>query len=72
MSVSSVQQYLKLATYQFATLPQNQPMNYNSACQVLINIQKRFPLDSNTTHYVSASIKDYIIWVLKNLKTSTD
>jgi hypothetical protein len=39
---------------------------------VLNNIQKRFALDSSTTHYVSAAIKDYIIWVLKNMKSSLD
>jgi hypothetical protein len=47
-------------------------MNFNNACQVLINIQKRYPLDSTTTNYVSAAIKDYIIWVLKALKSSSD
>ena len=39
---------------------------------MLNNIQKRFTLDSTTTNYVSAAIKDYIIWVLKTLKTTSD
>jgi hypothetical protein len=39
---------------------------------VLTNISARYNLDETTTHYVSSAVKDYIIWVLKTIKTSTD
>lgn len=72
MSVGAVQQYLKMAMYQFRKVSQYNPLGYRDATFILNNISKRHNLDATATPFVSSHIKDYILFVLKTVKNDQE